>query len=201
MELPTLSKLTRNIEIADELHARRGTTFEPQDLPDPFGRVVRAVDKILYTKNIPAVVCGDWAVWRYGYPRRISDDLDIILPRAPVAEFMVSARAFGFDDATSGRRWPRLTHCETQLQVDILPESLSPGLGGEPGRLRFIDLPSLLVMKLAADRTRDRSDVVDLLLTNPKQVAQLRAHAAVVNPRYAALFDQLAESAAAQCDS
>jgi hypothetical protein len=201
MATAALSKLARNIEIADQLRAWRHSGFEPQDLPEPFGTTVRAIDRILQAQNTPALHCGDWAVWRYGYPRRISDDLDIILPEASAAEFVRVACATGFVDVTAGRCARKLVHCNTQVQVDVLPGRKFSAVATEGLRLQFIDLPTLVVMKLAADRSCDRSDVVELILANPEQIRNLRARAADLGHEYTVLFDRLAASAAAQRDS
>jgi hypothetical protein len=39
----TLESLTEQLELGEELLARRGTMFESQDLPGRYGRVVRAI--------------------------------------------------------------------------------------------------------------------------------------------------------------
>src|ERR1051326_4493274 len=197
MATATISQLARNIEIADQLRRRQGTEFEPQDLPEPFGRVVRAIDRILESKDIPAVLCGDWAVWRYADPCRLSDDLDIASPADRIGQFLEEAAVSGFEmlPAKTGR-WPKLMHRETKVQVDILPEGARPGtanhlapttiphpskMGAISGKLGYVTLPRLIELKLAAGRPQDEADVVALLRANEGQITQLRAHVAGIH--------------------
>jgi hypothetical protein len=61
-------------------------------------------------------------------------------------------------------------------------------------------LPSLVVLKLAAGRSRDETDVIELLLVNPDRISSLREFAAGIRPDYAAKFDVLAKRAGEQMD-
>jgi hypothetical protein len=67
-------------------------------------------------------------------------------------------------------------------------------------RARYIDLPGLVELKLAAGRARDESDVVELIRVNPDQVDALRAHLAQVNQRYVNRFSALVAMAQEQTD-
>jgi hypothetical protein len=71
-------------------------------------------------------------------------------------------------------------------------------MGARGTELRYIDLPSLIELKLAAGRARDESDVVELVRANGKQVEALRQHLAGVHPAYFAAFDRLVERAREQ---
>src|SRR5262245_13093177 len=179
MDLPTSEFLTERLELADQLLAGRDSMREPQDLPGRYGRVVKAIDHVLQATNIPAVVGGGWAVLHHGYFGRLTRDIDIALPADRIDEFRQVAAVSGFDllPIIPGR-WPKLLHRETKIQVDILPEGARPGtadklapttiphpnqMGARPGILHYIDLPSLVVLKLAAGRTKDDGDVEELL--------------------------------------
>ncbi len=191
--------------------------LEPQDLPGRYGRVVRAVDRVLHATGIEAVLGGGWAVWRHGYVGRVTQDLDIALPAARIDDFLMAASVSGFDRLPlQPGRWPKLLHKDTQIQVDILPEGARPGtaskrapttiphpqqMGARAGSLGYIDFAWLIVLKLAAGRARDDSDVVELLRANPDQLATLRMHVAGVHADYLAKFDELARRTAEQEDN
>src|SRR5581483_5507173 len=155
----------------DQLLSGRQAMHDPQDLPGRHGRVVRSVDHLLQATQIQAVLAGDWAVWHHGYVGRITQDLDIALPAGQIDEFMRAASVAGFQALpTRPGRWPKLLHKDTGVQVDILPEGQRPGTAARPaptliphparmgavsGILRYITLPSLVELKIAAGRARD----------------------------------------------
>lgn len=181
--------------------------LEPQDLPGRYGRVVKALDRVLAATNCPAVVGGGWAVWRHGYVGRVTQDIDIVLPAAAIEEFIRVAAVSGFDVLPiPAGRWPKLTHKDTGIQVDLLPEGERPGTPARPApttiphpvkigasgpALRYVSLPALIELKLAAGRTQDEADVVQLIQANVNQLGAIRQHLQSVDPCYVAAFDQL----------
>lgn len=184
--------------------------FEPQDLPGRYGRVVHAVDHLLSAIGCEAVVGGGWAVWRHGYVGRVTQDLDVALPADRIDEFLRVASVSGFD--VPGR-WPKMLHRDTGVQVDVLPEGARPGTASRPApttipppsamgasgpALRYMSLPSLIELKLAAGRARDESDVVELIRANPSDLDALRRHLAAVHSDYLAAFETLAQRATEQ---
>ena len=205
----TLDFLTSQINQADALQAGRSTMFEPQDLPGRFGRVVKAVDKILASLNCEGVLGGGWAVWRHGYVGRVTQDLDLVLSADRVDDFLRVASFSGFEVLPiSTGNWPKLLHKETAIEVDLLPEGGRPGtdsrpapttiphprtLRGTPGRLNYIPLVSLIELKLAAGRARDESDVMELIRANPDETASIRRHLEQVHADYASRFDRISE--------
>ena len=211
-----LDLLAVQLELADALRAREGKMFDPQDLPGRYGRVIEALDRLLGAIRCTAVVAGGWAVWRHGYLGRVTQDVDVVIPAANVDELLRVAAVSGFEVlTTSAGLWPKLCHKETGISVDILPEGATPGTTSNPAptkiphpsqlgacgtRLRYIDLPGLVELKLAAGRARDESDVVELIRANPDQVDALRAHLTQVNQRYMTRFDELAAMAREQTD-
>jgi hypothetical protein len=212
----TLASLTEHLELADELLAGRGRMFEPQDLPGRYGRVIRALDHLLQVVGCEAVVGGGWAVWRRGFHGRMTQDVDIVLPADRVNEFLRAAAVSGFDvlPQPPGRR-PKLMHRETGIKVDILPEGERPGTPSRPApttlphpsamgaagvTLRYITLPALIELKLAAGRPRDDADVAELVRANPGQVDAVRRHLASVHPDYVTAFDHLVQRARDQRD-
>lgn len=181
--------------------------LEPQDLPGRYGRVVRAIDQVLSACGCESVVGGGWAVWRHGFVGRVTQDIDIALPSSRMDEFIKAASVSGFDVlAPSTGRWPKLHHRETGIYVDLLPEGGRPGtasrpapttiphpesMGGIPGRLTYITLPSLIELKLAAGRIRDEADIVELARENKDRLNEIRQHLQAVHTQYADRFEEL----------
>jgi hypothetical protein len=212
----TLESLTEQLRLADELFAGRDHMFEPQDLPGRWGRVIRALDHLLQVVDCPAVVGGGWAVWRHGFQGRMTQDVDIVLPTDRIDDFLRAAAVAGFEVlAHPPGRWPKLIHKETGIKVDILPEGQRPGtptkpapttlphpsaLGASGTTLRYITLPALIELKLAAGRGRDESDVIELMRANPDQVDAVRRHLASVHADYVVAFDRLLQRAREQQD-
>ncbi len=102
--------------------------------------------------------------------------------------------------------WPKLRHRETDIEVDVLPEGGRPGtvsrpapttiphpnaMGAVPGILKYMSLPSLIELKLAAGRLRDEADVVEFARENRDRLPEIRQHLAALHARYAARFDEL----------
>ena len=212
----TLDHLTEQLELADEMRIGRDHMLDPQDLPGRFGRAIQAVDHLLQTIDCPAVVAGGWAVWRHGYVGRVTEVVDIVLPADRIDEFLNAAVFGGFERLTvQTGNWPKVRHKESDIKVDLLPEGETPGtasrlaptkiphpdqLGVAGASLKYITLPGLIELKLAAGRARDESDIVELIRANPDQVAGIREHLASVHPRYVSQFDILAAKAAEQTD-
>jgi hypothetical protein len=203
----TAQLLTQQLELADALLAGRDQMYEPQDLPGRYGRVVRAIDHVLAACDCEAVVGGGWAVWRHGYVGRVTQDIDIALSKSGIQDFLQTATVSGFDVLTQQEgHWPKLRHRETGIDVDILPEGGRPGTASRPapttvphpqamgairGKLKYISLPSLVELKLAAGRSRDDADVVELARENRDQWDQLRRHLLTIHPDYARRFEEL----------
>ena len=143
-------------------------------------------------------------------------DIDIVLPAAQVDQFLHAASVSGFQIlAVPSGRWPKLVHRDTQVDVDILPEGGRPGtpskpapttiahpsrLGASGTALRYVHLPALIELKLAAGRGQDQADVIKLIQTNPDQIAAIREHLAHVHADYVSEFDRLAQQAREEAD-
>jgi len=210
----TAQLVAEQLELADLLRAGRDRMLEPQELPGRYGRVIRALDRLLGAIRGEAVVAGGWAVWRHGYLGRVTQDVDIVVPAGIVEELLRVAAVSGFEVLpTRAGAWPKLRHEESDVNVDLLPEGATPGtpsqpapttiphparLGAQVGRLKYIDLAGLVELKLAAGRARDQSDVVELLLANPDRVEAIRQHLRTVHQRYVEHFDGLAARAKEQ---
>ncbi|HEV2294195.1 MAG TPA: hypothetical protein VGR35_10080 [Tepidisphaeraceae bacterium] len=216
MRTITLDLLTEHLDLADQLRDGRDSMFEPEDLPGRYGRVVRAVNHLLAAIDAEAVLGGGWAVWRHGFLGRVTQDVDIVLPAHRVDEFLRVAGVSGFDVLPQPPgRWPKLLHRETNVQVDILPEGQRPGTESRPAptvlpapsaigaagtKLRYITLPALVELKLAAGRARDESDVVELVRANLDCVQDVRRHLGGVHADYLAHFERLVQRARQERD-
>lgn len=202
-----LDSLTEQLALADVLLAGRHKMVDPQDLPGRYGRVVRAIDRVLKAIDCEAVVGGGWAVWRHGFVNRVTQDIDIVLPLDRVDDFLQTASVSGFQILPQiPGRWPKVHHKESDVQVDILPEGERPGtppdlapttipppgkLGAAGARLRYVGLPALVELKIAAGRLKDKSDVVELIRGNQQQLDIIRDHLSSVHEMYVREFDEL----------
>ncbi len=154
-------------------------TSHPRDLPGRYGRVVRDLERLLQSTQTLAVVAGGWAVWRHGYVGRVTQDVDIVVPKDKLEELRSVANICGFDffQPPEGR-WPKLVHRQTQIDVDLLPEMGVPGTPSHPapiaikhpaaydaiqGRLEYISLGGLFELKLGASRAKDIADIIELI--------------------------------------
>jgi hypothetical protein len=64
-------------------------------------------------------------------------------------------------------------------------------MGAQAGLLRYLSLPFLIELKLAAGRLRDESDVIELLRSNRDQVVPIREHLVKVHVDYVQAFVRL----------
>jgi len=208
--------LRQQVELSELLLAGRQSMFEPQDLPGRYGRVVKSLDRVLEMMDCPSVLAGGWAVWRHGYHGRLTQDLDVVLPADRIGEFLRVASVSGFSVISSQLgRWPKAIHKDTDIKVDILPEGERPGTKSNPApttiphpsamgasgpTLKYVRLPALIELKLAAGRGRDEADVIELVRSNPEQVDSIRVHLVNAHADYVIGFDRLVERAAEQDD-
>jgi hypothetical protein len=203
----TADALTQTLQLADLLLAGRDRMLEPQDLPGRYGRVVKSLDQVLLACDCESVVGGGWAVWRHGYIGRVTQDIDIALPSDRIDDFLRAASVSGFELLPRPKgSWQKLFHRETGIEVDVLPEGGRPGTASRPapttiphpksmgairGTLKYISLPSLIELKLAAGRLRDEADVLELARENRDRLDDVRRHLVSVHSQYASRFEEL----------
>jgi hypothetical protein len=141
---------------------------------DPVHKTMRRIAKQLEKAKIPYAVVGGMAVFAQGY-RRTTDDLDILLTREGFAEFRRLFVPTIYEKLP--KRPKRFLDPANGVTFDILVTGLFPGTG-KPGpiaypdpaavsetieRIRVVDLPTLIQLKLAARRHQDFADVVNLI--------------------------------------
>jgi hypothetical protein len=144
---------------------------------DPVHKTMRRAVKRLEKARISYAVMGGMAVNAHRY-QRTTGDVDILLSPEGFAEFRrrfvpkvydnLAGRPRRFKDKTSG------------IHIDILVTGSFPG-SGKPGPIafpdpalvsesiegiQFVDLATLVQLKLAAKRYRDFGDVVELIRFN-----------------------------------
>lgn len=105
----------------------------------------------------------------------------------------------------------KVQHKETDTTVDIRPEGMRPGvpsrlaptlirhpgqMGGVPARLKYIDLPALVELKLAAGRSKDEVDVVELIRAHSQAIDGIRSHLAGIHTDYSTRIEALIKLAA-----
>ena len=136
-------------------------------------RLIRRLDRA----GIPYAIMGGMAVYAHHY-RRTTDDLDVLLTPKGFAEFR--RRFVPKQYATTPKRSRRFVDTQNQVTLDVLITGYYPGMGepgpitfpdpakvGEPrGKVKVIDLPTLVQLKLAARRYQDFADVVNLIRFN-----------------------------------
>ena len=203
----TIEFITEQVELSEQLTAGRDTMLEPQDLPGRFGRAVKAVDHVLQAMQSEALLAGGWAVWRHGFPERLTRDIDVVLAADTVEEFLRVASYSGFEVLPQvPGRWPKLRHKDSGVKVDILPEGQRPGIasklapttirhpkqmGASGASLRYIVLPALVELKIAAGRPQDEVDVIALIRAHPGELNSIRQHLQSIHQDYVSEFDRL----------
>lgn len=211
MATMTRTRLARFLALSEALRMGRDRMLTPQDLPGRFGRVIKAIDRVLAATGTEAVLAGGWAVWRHGFDARVTQDVDVAIAANRVDEFLRVASESGFQilPVPEGR-WPKLVHRDTGIEVDLLAEGAQPGSADRPAPTRipapslmgaagpvltYIRLESLVELKLAANRRKDAVDVVELIRSNQSRVSDICNHLAGVCPIYCDMFNKLVAEA------
>ncbi len=144
---------------------------------DEVHKSMRRVVKHLEKAKIPYAVVGGMAVLAHRY-RRTTDDVDILLTAEGLAEFRRRFVPKNYD--TVPKRSRRFVDHTNEVTIDFLVTNMFPG-SGKPGPIaypdplavseiiddiRVLDLPTLIQLKLAAQRYQDFADVVNLIRAN-----------------------------------
>ncbi len=140
-------------------------------------QTLRRTAKRLERAGIPYAVVGAMAVNLHG-ARRTTSDIDVLLTKAGFVRFREEILP-RFYKAVEGRS-RRFTESKSGVILDCLLTGANPG-SGEPGpitfpnpddvaeqieKIRVINLPQLIQLKLAARRHKDFGDVVFLIQTH-----------------------------------
>jgi hypothetical protein len=141
---------------------------------DPVHKAMKRLIKRLEKANIAYAIMGGMAVNAHGH-RRTTADLDLLVTAEGLAEFRQRFVPKNYE--TIPRRTRRFMDRTNQVTIDFLVTGLFPG-SGQPGPIAFPDpnsvaetieqkrvvkLPTLIELKLAAQRYQDFADVVSLI--------------------------------------
>lgn len=137
-------------------------------------KTMRRLVQRLEKAKIPYAIVGGMAVNAHGH-ERTTKDVDILLTAEGFAEFRRRFVPRSYDPVP-GRRWRFLDRTQ-KVPFDILVTGRFPG-SGKPGPIsypdpmavsllienaRVVNLPTLILLKLAAGRYSDFGDVVNLI--------------------------------------
>jgi hypothetical protein len=137
-------------------------------------QTLRRLVKRLEKANIPYAIVGGMAVNAHGH-ERMTKDVDVLLTREGLLEFRRLYVPEEYEPVP--KRGRRFVDLKNQRTVDILVAGLFPGRGDagpipfpNPSEVReqikkiyYIDLVTLVQLKLAARRHQDFADVVNLI--------------------------------------
>jgi len=141
---------------------------------DPANVALRRLIRRLAKADIAHAIVGGLAVYVHGY-HRFTDDVDVLLTRSGFEEFRNRFVPKNYEPVPGRSR--RFIDKQNRVTIDILVTGLHPGLG-KPGPISFpdpqavrqvinniyyIDLSTLIQLKLAARRYQDFADVVNLI--------------------------------------
>jgi hypothetical protein len=144
---------------------------------DQVHKTLRRLVKKLEKAGIAYAVLGGMALNAHRY-RRVTTDVDVLLTGEGFADF--KERFVGRDYEPVEGRPRRFTDRKNGVRLDVLVTGLYPG-SGRPGPVAFpdpgqgckriedivyVDLVTLVQLKLAARRWRDFADVVELIRHN-----------------------------------
>lgn len=144
---------------------------------DPATVTMRRLVKKLTKAKIPHAVMGGMSVFVHGY-RRFTDDVDVLVTRESLQAF--KERFVPADYESVAGRAKRFVDRKNGVTIDFVITGLYPGFRSEgpitfpdPAEVRelhedvyFINLATLIQLKLAALRPKDYADVVDLIRAN-----------------------------------
>ncbi len=158
-----------------------------------FAKVIRTAERFakeLDRRGIPYAIVGGLAVYQHGYPRTTDDVVVLVTPEG-LKEIHASLGGVGYVPPFQGSK--NLRDTETRVAIEFLVTGGFPGDGRpkpvafpapeahslEIGGIRFVDLKTLIELKLAAGMTapyrqlQDFADVQNLVRENrlPREYA------------------------------
>ena len=129
--------------------------------------ILTQLDALCRQLNIPITIIGGMAVAVHGYPR-FTADVDILIKRVDAPRLAQSLLQAGWVDLGLNK----LQDSKTKVLLNFCAEGVRAGRNtfpppdhSDPG-VKVAGLPLLLVLKVKANRHKDRSDVVELIKAN-----------------------------------
>ncbi len=144
---------------------------------DEVHKTMRRLVRRLERARIPYAVMGGMALFAHKY-ERMTTDVDVLLSQEGLERFQNKFLPKDYEPVAGRPR--RFVDRANQVTIDILVTGRFPGTG-RPGpiafpdpanvaevvkKIQFINLPTLIQLKLAARRYRDFGDVVELIRFN-----------------------------------
>ena len=158
---------------------------------DPVHQTMQRTARHLENAGIPYAIVGGMALNAHHY-QRTTADVDFLLTKEGFDEFQKQYVGEHYERVTGRSR--RFVDRSSGITIDILVTGHFPGMG-QPGPIAFpdpsevseiidnhsvVNLPTLIVLKLAARRYKDFGDVVELIRANNLDETFLdQLHAAV----------------------
>lgn len=168
-----------------------------------YDNILLALHRDLQKAGVDYAVVGGIALGAHNYLRN-TDDIDILVSRASFPHLKaLASRGYVYNPDTDAKTLYMLLE-KGRVQIDILVEGEVWGMAlPNPLHVRqrlagvwFVDLPTLVNMKLAAGRIKDLQDVQQLQVENALDRAFARRLAADLQEEYLTLLTQtLAEAA------
>jgi hypothetical protein len=169
---------------------------------DPANVSLRRLIRRLVNAKIPFAVMGGLAVYAHGH-HRMTDDVDVLLTREGFEEFRRRYVPKSYEPVP--RRPRRFIDRQNKVTVDILITGLHPGFAPFTGPITFpdpeavqqeihsipyLDLATLIQLKLAARRHQDFGDVVNLISANNLDESFIRHLHRAVRRDYGECLDE-----------
>lgn len=139
--------------------------------------ILSQLNAICHQLDIPITVIGGMAVAAHGYPR-FTADIDILIKQTDATRLAQSLMLAGWMNIGSNK----LQNNRTGLVLNICAEGVRAGRSifpppdhSDPG-VKVAELPLLLILKIRANRHKDRSDVVELIKANQLSKEYLTAN-------------------------
>jgi hypothetical protein len=144
---------------------------------DPVYQTMRRTAKLLEKAGIPYAILGGMALNAHNYVRT-TGDVDFLLTKEGLQVFREKLLGKHFDPVPGRPR--RFTDRINRVTIDLVVTGRFPGTG-KPGPIafphptkvseviddhNFVNLPTLIQLKLAARRHKDFGDVVELIRCN-----------------------------------
>ena len=125
------------------------------------------LNTLCHKLSIPVTVIGGMAVAAHGY-RRFTEDVDILIKRDDAQSLANTLLRAGWSDIGQNK----LKNTRTNIVLQLCGEGVRAGRTvfpapdhSEPG-VTVASLPLLLILKVKANRHKDRTDVVELIKRN-----------------------------------
>jgi len=155
-------------------------------------KILTQLDNLCHQLNIPITVIGGMAVTAHGY-QRYTADIDILITQQDATTLAKALLQSGWINIGHNT----LQDNNTKVLINFCAEGIKAGRvtfpppdHTNPG-IKIADLPLLIILKIKANRHKDRSDVVELIKANKLTIEFLTTN---ISPSLSAIDKQLLQS-------